>query len=182
LFFFLFIMPTLRVGKPSSVCKPSFTRRRADHADRLRALGRQILMPCSRCEEKQLLCILAKGSSKCVECVRSAVPCDGTFSAKDYDKLQSEIVKLERARRAALDRVQREAAEATSLNRRLESLEVARTKMLERESASLTELDWEEGLNSGLTINVALNSVFDEQQLAAFLDLFDSSGSFGDRS
>jgi hypothetical protein len=166
-------MPTSRVGKPSSVCKPSSTRRRADHANRLRALGRQILMPCSRCEEKQLLCILAKGSAKCVECVRSAVHCDGTFSAKDYDKLQSEIVKLERARRAVLERtrrdaaevsarMQRDAAEASSLDRRLESLEVARTKMLERESASLAELDREENLNLELIINVAGKVVFDE--------------------
>jgi hypothetical protein len=80
-------MPTSRVGKPSSVCKPSSTRWRADHANRLRALGREILMPCSHYEEKQLLCILTKGLVKCVECVRSAVHCDETFSAKDYDRL-----------------------------------------------------------------------------------------------
>jgi hypothetical protein len=110
-------MPTSRVGKPSSVCKPSSIRRRADHANRLRALGREIQIPCSRCEEKQLLCILAKGSVKCVECVRSAVHCDGTFSAKDYDKLQSEMLKLEQARRAVLKRAQRDTAEAVSLDR-----------------------------------------------------------------
>jgi hypothetical protein len=131
-------------------------------------------MPCSRCEERQLLCILAKGSAKCVECVRSAVHCNGTFSAKDYDKLQSEIVKLERARRAVLDRtrrdavetasrMQRDAAEAASLDRRLDSLEVARTKMLERESASLTKLKREEGLNLKPIINVAVKTVFNEQ-------------------
>jgi hypothetical protein len=98
-------------------------------------------MLCSRCEEKQLLCILAKGSMKCVKCVRSAVHCDGTFSAKDFDKLQFEIVKLERARRVALDRVQREAAEAVSLNRRLEFLEAARMKMLKRKFVLLAELN-----------------------------------------
>jgi hypothetical protein len=58
--------------------------------------------------------------------------------------------------------VQREAAEAASLNRRLESLEVARMKMLERKSVSLAELDREEGLNLRLIINEAVKAVFDE--------------------
>jgi hypothetical protein len=82
-------------------------------------------MPCSRCEEKRLLCILAKGSTKCVKCVRSVMHYDGTFSARDYDKLQSEIMKLKRARCTALNRVQRKAVKMMSLNRRLKFLKAA---------------------------------------------------------
>jgi hypothetical protein len=97
-------------------------------------------------------------------------------------------VKLEQARQDALDAAARGAvenargaAEAASLNRRIAALDKTRGAMIERESSSLAELEREEGLNSGPTTNVALESVFDEQQLAAFLKFPGSSGFSGDR-
>jgi hypothetical protein len=135
-------MPTSRVGKPSS------TRRRHILSARVRELGVVVDMPCSACSSSGALCIFSHRSSKCAECLRRGIRCDGNFSAVDFDRLGREKVKLEQARQDALDAAARGAAEnargaaeAASLNRRIAALDKARGAMIERESASLAELD-----------------------------------------
>jgi len=102
------------------------------------------------------------------------VSCDGNFSGEDFDKLSEEKARLEAARTRAI-------AEAASLDRRIEALKKAQGKMIAREAAALEELEREEE-RQAQQANVALDSVFDEQQLAAFFGAPEGSDSGGGNS
>jgi hypothetical protein len=178
------------------VTKPPPSRRRQVLAARVLSKGLLAEMPCSACATSGSLCLFSPHSIKCADCVRRGVRCDGNFSADDFDRLTAEQRKLEIARdailerlpqetdriaretREALRRVDRETQEALSLGRRIEALKAAKGKMIERESRSLAELDLEEE-RQAQQANVALDSVFDEQQLAAFFGPPEGSGSGG---
>jgi Zn ribbon nucleic-acid-binding protein len=135
-------------------------------------------MPCSPCAASGSLCYFSDASVKCSECVRCGVQCDGNFSADDFDRLHAEQEKLERARQDALERAAKDTTAAVTLGRRIEALRKAKGKMIERESRSLAELEREEERQAQQT-NVALDHVFNEQQLAAFFRAYEESGSGG---
>lgn len=168
-------MPAYKVGKSSS------TRDRKALVSCVKALGVAADMPCSHCESSGALCIFSSRSPKCSECIRLGCRCDGNFSKSDFDRLDAEKKKLKAALSAANTQIQQKAAEAVSLGKRIESLEEAQGKMIERGVRSLAELEHEEGLQAQQS-NVAPESVFDEQQLAALLAFSPGPGSGGDNS
>jgi hypothetical protein len=131
-------MPTYRVSKVSSTCH------RKGLASRVASLGVLAVMPCSACASLGSLCRFATQSLKCAECIRRAIPCDGNFSEADFDRLEAEKRRLKEALWASLARQRREAAEAESLGRRIESLEKAQGAMIAREAHSLEQLELEE--------------------------------------
>jgi hypothetical protein len=156
-------MPACRVIKLSS------TVRRQALAKRIVQDGDRAMVACSACAAARTLCLFAPHSSKCLECTRKGVSCDGSFSEADYDKLSEEQSKLEAARTRAID-------EAASLNKRIESLKKAKGQMIAQEARALEELEREE--QRARQASEALPEfIFNEQQLAALLGL--PSGSFG---
>jgi hypothetical protein len=101
-------------------------------------------MPCSPYAASRSLYYFSEASSKCSECVRRGVRCDGNFSADDFDRLHAEQEKLERARQDALKRAAKDTAAAVTLGRRIKALRKAKGKMIKREARSLEELNLEE--------------------------------------
>ena len=95
-------MPTYKVSK----VPPS--RRRKVLAARVTSEGSEVGMPCSGCATSGSLCIFSLSSTRCAECVRRGVRCDGNFSAEDFDRLTAEQRKLEAVRDAILERVLQE--------------------------------------------------------------------------
>jgi hypothetical protein len=79
-------------------------------------------MPCSPYAASGSLCYFSKASTKCLECVRHDVRCDGNFSADDFDRLYAEQEKLERARQDALKRAAKDVVAVVTLRRRIEVL------------------------------------------------------------
>jgi hypothetical protein len=77
-------MLTYQVSKVSSTC------RRKGLASRVASLGVLAVMPCSACASFGSLCRFAAQFSKCAECIRRVIPCDGNFSEADFDRLESE--------------------------------------------------------------------------------------------
>jgi hypothetical protein len=55
-------------------------------------------MPYSPYAASGSLYYFSEASTKCSECVRRSVRCDGNFSIDDFDRLHAEQEKLERAR------------------------------------------------------------------------------------
>jgi hypothetical protein len=162
-------MPACRVSKSSP------TLRRRVLARKILEEGAVAMVACSSCARAQALCIFSASSSKCAECTRKGMSCDGSFSEADYDRLSEEEARLETARQVALDRAQKESAEAASLNRRIVALRKAKGAMIAREAQLLQELDQE---TQPQQANAGSELVFDEQQLA---DLFGApEGSGGD--
>jgi hypothetical protein len=91
-------------------------------------------MPCSPCAASGSLYYFSETSTKCSECVRRGVRCDGNFSANNFDRLHVEQEKLERARQDALERAAKDTAAAVTLGRCIKALRKAKGKMIEREA------------------------------------------------
>jgi phage FluMu protein gp41 len=131
-------MPTYRVSKvPTS-------RRRQSLSTRVRLQGVEADIPCSPCAASGSLYYFSEASTKCSECVRRGVRCDGNFSTNDFDRLHAKQEKLERAQQDALKRAAKDTAAAVTLRRRIEALRKAKGRIIEREARSLEELDLEE--------------------------------------
>jgi hypothetical protein len=62
-------------------------------------------MPCSGCVTFGSLCVFSDSLTRCAECVRRSVRCDGNFSVDNFDRLTAEQRKLEVVREALLDRI-----------------------------------------------------------------------------
>jgi hypothetical protein len=150
------------------VSKSSSTKRCADFVLRLFFVGIPAMVACSCCEASRSLCVFAEGALKCNECVRKGRVCDGTFSREDFDRIEEEKRKLGAAQRAALERLQKEAAEVLSLERRLEALGKQQVKMIARESALLKEMDRSAGYlgDQEEPANVMPSFDLNDQQLA----------------
>jgi hypothetical protein len=137
-------------------------------AKRILRDGSQVIVACSACARAQVLCYFASHSSKCSECTRKGVHCDGNFSAADYDRLSEEQEKLKAARSAAITEASRLSAkssrllaESASLDRRVAALKRSKGAMMAREARALEELERKEE-RQAQQANVALDSVFDE--------------------
>jgi hypothetical protein len=77
-------MPTYRVSKiPSS-------RRRKVLATRVTSEGKEVEMLYSGCATSGSLYVFSDSSTRCAECIRRGVRCDGNFSADDFDRLTAE--------------------------------------------------------------------------------------------
>jgi hypothetical protein len=85
---------------------------------------------CFVCVRSGARCIFAPHSSKCAECTRKGVSCDGSFFETDYDKLSAEQAKLEVARSKATAEILRLAAESASLDWCVEALKKAKGTMI----------------------------------------------------
>jgi hypothetical protein len=129
-------MPACRVSKPS----PTFCRRVL--ARKILEEGVVAMVACSFCACAQVLYVFSASSSKCAECTRKGVSCDGSFSEADYDRLLKEEVRLEEAHQVALDRAQRKMTEAASLYQRIVALCKAKGAIIAYEAQLLQELDW----------------------------------------
>jgi hypothetical protein len=117
-------MSTCRVSKPSS------TLRRRTLARRILSEGREAMVACSACARSGARCMFAPHSSKCAECTRKGVSCDGSFSETDYDKLSAEQAKLEIVRSKATAEILRLAAESASLDWYVKALKKAKGAMI----------------------------------------------------
>jgi hypothetical protein len=84
-------MRMYKVSKVSSTC------RRKGLASRVASLGVLVIMPYSACASSGSLCRFAAQSSKCAECIRRVIPCDGNFSKADFDRLEAEKRRLKEA-------------------------------------------------------------------------------------
>jgi hypothetical protein len=102
-------MPVCRVQKI-----PSPTRR-STLAAKIKRLGAIAMVLCTLCAWARILCVFSGDLSKCSECTRKGVSCDGNFSEADFDKLSEEKDRLEATRTRAI-------AEAASLNKRIKAL------------------------------------------------------------
>jgi hypothetical protein len=92
-------MRTTRVSKvPSS-------RRRKVLATRVAFKGKEAKILYSGCTTSGLLYVFSDSLSRCAECVRRGVRCDGNFSVDDFDHLTVKQRKLEAVREALLDRI-----------------------------------------------------------------------------
>jgi hypothetical protein len=121
-------MPTYRVSKvPTS-------RRRQSLSARVRLQGVKADILCTPYAASGSLCYFSEASTKCSECVRRSVRCDGNFSADDFDRLYAEQERLERAQQDALERAVKDTAAAITLGRRIKALRKAKGKMIEREA------------------------------------------------
>jgi len=89
---------------------------------------------CSRCAraKEKIPCVFAEGSSKCSECIRKARSCDGPFSGDQFDRLEEEMKRLERERRASLAIAAQKLQEVMSLEQRVESLRQQQSQMIKR--------------------------------------------------
>jgi hypothetical protein len=76
------------------------------------------MVSCTPCARARTLCVFSRDSSKCSECTRKGVSCDGNFSEADFDKLLEEKDQLEAARTRVI-------MEAASLNKRIKVLRKA---------------------------------------------------------
>lgn len=66
------------------------------------------VMPCSRCADLDLMCRMARGSSKYASCIRANLSCDGNAVPLDsLDRLGNELDRLE-AEDAAAERAEEE--------------------------------------------------------------------------
>jgi len=64
--------------------------------------------PCSRCEKKQLKCIVSDDSKRCNECVRTNAWCDaGGPSASEWEKLECEERRLQEEEEEAMAKILR---------------------------------------------------------------------------
>jgi hypothetical protein len=102
-------MPACRVQKI-----PSPTRR-STLAAKIKRLGATAMVSCTPCARARTLYVFSGVSSKCSECTRKGVSCDGNFSEANFDKLSKEKDRLEAARTRAI-------AEAASLDKRIKAL------------------------------------------------------------
>jgi hypothetical protein len=73
------------------------------------------MVSCTPCARARTLCVFSGDSSKCFECTRKGVSCDGNFSEADFDKLLEEKDRLEAAWTYAI-------IEAASLNKYIKAL------------------------------------------------------------
>jgi len=123
-------------------------------------------------EESGSLCMFAKESYRCSECVRRGRTCDGSFSGSEFDLIEKE--KLRRDLRAVLVRQAEAAQEVLSLEQRIFSLGDQQTRLLERGVAALDALNMAEEASvadqGSSQPNVETSAVSLEQQLAGVLD------------
>jgi hypothetical protein len=105
-------MPVCRVQKIPSLI------RRSTLAAKIKRFGATAMVACSPCARARTLYVFSGDSSKCSECTRKGVSCDGNFSEVDFDKLLEEKDRLEATRTRAI-------AEAASLNKRIKALRKA---------------------------------------------------------
>jgi len=64
--------------------------------------------PCSRCEKKQLKCIVSNDSKRCNECVCTNARCDaGGPSASEWEKLEREERRLQEEEEEAMAKILR---------------------------------------------------------------------------
>ena len=64
--------------------------------------------PCSRCEKKELKCIVSDDSKRCNECVRTNARCDaGGPSAVEWEKLEREERRLQEEEEEAMAKILR---------------------------------------------------------------------------
>ncbi|KAI0388191.1 hypothetical protein F5Y17DRAFT_453790 [Xylariaceae sp. FL0594] len=73
-------------------------------------------MPCSRCFKKSLKCVVSSKSSRCSECVRTGVTCDGPeLTLERVEKWKSDVQRLNREEEEAekgLEQAKRDLDEA----------------------------------------------------------------------
>jgi hypothetical protein len=84
------------------------------------------MVACSACARSGARYMFAPHSSKCIECTRKDISCDGSFSEADYDKLSVEQVKLEAVQSKTTAEILRLAAKSASLDRYIEALKKAK--------------------------------------------------------
>ena len=96
------------------------TRKRKERdnlVQRVNSLGVEMI-PCSYCERHEKSCVIAKGSSKCGECIRTSWKCDAKgIPLWDQAALDREEHRLETTKMVAkemLRKAQAKAQEATS--------------------------------------------------------------------
>jgi hypothetical protein len=123
------------------IVKSSPTRRQQVLAAKIYKKGVIAIVACSACARAQVLYVFSLSSSKCAECTRKRVLCDRSFSKADYNKLSKKKARLKTARQMALDRAQRESAEAVSLNRRIIVLYKAKRAIIAYKARSLEQLE-----------------------------------------
>jgi hypothetical protein len=88
------------------------------------------MVACSACAHSGTRCMFAPHSSKCAECTRKGVSCDGSFSEANYDKLSVEQAKLEVTRSKATAEILWLAIKSTSLDWCVKALKKAKGAMI----------------------------------------------------
>ena len=141
----------------------SSTNRRLDF---IRSLGLSTLAmrPCQGCVNAQRPCRVASGSSKCIECIRSARTCDlAAFDSQRYKRLDRKRKELKRQLLEQIAKQQR-------LLKEIDHIEDIQQGMVNQEIENIDELEREEQAEvSGLPD--ALIDVSSEQ--VVFSDGFD---------
>jgi len=76
-------------------------------AQRITATGIE-MPPCSRCEKKELKCVVSDDSRRCGECVRTNARCDaGGPSTSEWEKLEREERRLQEEEEEAMAKILR---------------------------------------------------------------------------
>jgi heterodisulfide reductase subunit C len=77
-------------------------------ATRVAFEGKEVEMLYSGCATSRSLCVFSDSLTRCAECVRCSVRCDGNFSIDDFDRLTIKQRKLKAVRDAILERIPQE--------------------------------------------------------------------------
>jgi hypothetical protein len=72
------------------VSKVPSSRQRKVLATRVASEGKEVEMLCSGCVKSGSLCVFSDSLTRCAECMRRGVRCDGNFSVDDFDRLTAE--------------------------------------------------------------------------------------------
>jgi hypothetical protein len=59
-------------------------------ATRVASKGKEVEISCSSCTTSGSLYVFSDSLTRCAECVRRGVRCDGNFSVDDFDRLTTE--------------------------------------------------------------------------------------------
>merc|ERR1712098_72602 len=135
-------MPPVRTAKLSS------TDRRKCLADKIDQTGFPAMAPCPQCVSSGSHCIVRKGASCCLCCLRKNVAYGGTFSDAKFDALENQKTDLLRKKVKARSRLTSLAwgllslqKEHDSLDKKLDRIHNRQEKMIEEEARALEELD-----------------------------------------
>jgi hypothetical protein len=140
----------------------SSTQRRHEAADRIKAIGIQLLGMgrCTSCQNSNSLCFVVAGRNRCSSCEKkNSQKCDGKFSTTEFDFIEKEKQKLKQQaadQRAEVGRLAMAAAAAyaalsaaqqreSELDRRVDKYVETQSRMLRQELEALDAL--EEGSN-----------------------------------
>jgi len=127
--------PSFFAGKPKRKKLGASTIRREHQADKIDALGKEMVQKCSRCVRENISCRVHMSSGKCSACVRANCrECDISISEGDWIRLRKQRAALE-------EKMTRHLARMRELRETLQKLQEEEAKAWEKKSRLQKEMD-----------------------------------------